>query len=161
DFLKPPATLSKDVAVAKTPPTVDFLYFPGQTYPGKPWSAWGDSLFANGKYYASIGDHQAPGGNAFVFEYDPEKHTIRQLVDLRKLLNLHDGHYTPGKLHSRLDMGDDGCIYFGTHRGSTTTTTDKFFYKGDWIVRANPTDGKVEVVAQGPVGKHCLPASIV
>src|SRR5262245_45307839 len=44
EFLKPPATLKEGVAVAKAAPTIDFLYFPGQTYPGKPWSNWGDSL---------------------------------------------------------------------------------------------------------------------
>src|SRR4051812_4873114 len=66
EFLKPPAAL-KDVAVARAVPTVDFLYFPGQTYAGRPWSAWGDSLAAGGKYYASIGDHLAPEGNAFVY----------------------------------------------------------------------------------------------
>ena len=32
-----------------------------------------DSLVAGGKYYASIGDHLAPEGNAFVYEYDPDK----------------------------------------------------------------------------------------
>src|SRR5262245_33552499 len=55
DFLKAPATLKKDVAVAKTAPTVDFLFFPGQTYEGKLWSNWGDSLAVDGKYYASLG----------------------------------------------------------------------------------------------------------
>jgi hypothetical protein len=161
DLLKPPATLVKDVAVARTAPTVEFQYFPGQTYMGNPWSAWGDSVAANGKYYASIGDHLAPGGNAFVYEYDPAKHAFRQLVDLRKLVNLPEGHYTPGKIHSRLDLGDDGFLYFATHRGSTRTTTDKFFYKGDWIVRADPATGKVEIVSHGPVGKHCIPTSIL
>src|SRR5688572_3011288 len=68
EFLKPPPTLREGVAVAKAPPTVDFLYYPGQTYAGKPWSNWGDSLAAGGKYYASIGDHLAPAGNAFVYE---------------------------------------------------------------------------------------------
>src|SRR5829696_10457417 len=74
-FLKPTATLKPGVLVAKTAPTIDFLYYPGQTYAGKPWSNWGDSLAANGKYYASIGDHHAANGkdpahtgNAFVFE---------------------------------------------------------------------------------------------
>src|SRR5262249_17346436 len=90
DFLKPPASL-KGVAVAKAAPTVDFLYFPGQTYPGKPWSAWGDSLAAGGKYYASVGDHLAPEGNAFVYEYDPAKKALRRLVDVRKLLALPAG----------------------------------------------------------------------
>src|SRR5262245_22636306 len=90
--LKRPATLRADVAVARMPPTVDFLYYPGQTYAGKPWSNWGDSLAVNGKYYASIGDHLAPDGNAFVYEYDPGAKKFKQLVDLRKLLKLPRGH---------------------------------------------------------------------
>src|SRR5258708_7810076 len=48
DFLKPAASLQKDVEIAKTPPTVEFMYFPGQTYMGNPWSTWGDSIAANG-----------------------------------------------------------------------------------------------------------------
>src|SRR5262249_5531218 len=44
EFLKPPSTLREGVAIAKTPPTVDFLYYPGQNYPGNPWSNWGDSI---------------------------------------------------------------------------------------------------------------------
>ena len=157
DFLKPPAGLRDRVTVAKTPPTIDFLYFPGQNYPGNPWSAWGDSVCANGKYYAAVGDHLAPGGNAFVFEFDPAKKTLRQLVDVRTVLNLPDGDYTPGKIHSRLDLGDDGWLYFSTHRGSTKTTTDQFHYKGDWIMRFQPASGKAEVIVQGPVPKHCIP----
>ncbi len=160
-FLKPPATLRAGVAVAKTAPTVDFLYYPGQTYPGKPWSNWGDSLAADGKYYASIGDHLAPQGNGFVYEYDPDKKAFRPLLDLRKLLDLPDGHYTPGKIHGRLDLGDDGWLYCSTHRGSTTVTTDKYHYQGDWIVRVHPGTGKAEIVARGPVPKHCIPNSVL
>ena len=42
EFLKPGSTLKSGVAIAKAAPTIDFLYFPGQDYPGKPWSNWGD-----------------------------------------------------------------------------------------------------------------------
>jgi hypothetical protein len=160
-FLRPSATLRDGVAVAKAPPTVDFLYYPRQTYPGKPWSNWGDSLAADEKYYASIGDHLAPGGNAFVFEYDPASKRFRQLVDVRQVLNLPDGHYTPGKIHGRLDLGDDGWLYFSTHRGSTKATSDAHHYRGDWILRCHPASGKTEVVAWGPVAKHCIPASVL
>jgi len=69
------------------------------------------------------------------------------------------GWYTPGKVHSRLDMGADGNIYFSTHRGSTKTTTDKFHYEGDWIIRVDPKTAKPEIVAHGPVAKHCIPCS--
>ena len=99
-FLEEPPTLLTGVEVAKTPPTVDFLYYPGQSYEGKPWSNWGDSSFAAGKYYSAIGDHLAPQGNAFVFEYDPAKKALRQVADVRKIINLPAGHYTPGKIHS-------------------------------------------------------------
>ena len=160
EFLKPPATLRKDVDVAKAAPTVDFLYFPGQDYLGNPWSNWGDSVAANGKYYASIGDHLALGGKGDpangtgtgrVFEYDPEKKTFRQLLDTTKLLQLPIGHYTPGKIHSRLDVGSDGWLYCSTHRGSTTVTADKNNYTGDWVLRCDPKTGKSEVVVRGPV----------
>lgn len=169
-FLKPSETIGKDIAIAKMPPTVDFLFFPRQEYEGKPWSNWGDSLAINGKYYASIGDHRSvrtnngdPNlvGNAFVYEYDPHKKTFRELVDVRKLLNLPKGHYVPAKIHGRLDMDDDGWLYFSTHRGDTSVTVDQFHYQGDWILRVHPRDGKTEVVACGPVPKHCIPNSVV
>jgi hypothetical protein len=161
EFLKAPVTILPGITVAKTPPSIDLMFFPGQTYPGNPWSAWGDSLAAGGKYYAAIGDHLAPAGNAFVYEYDPASKKMRQLVDLRQLLTLPDGHYSPGKIHSRLDRSDDGWIYFSTHRGSTRVTTDEFHYQGDWIVRCDPASGKSEVVAHGPVPKHCIPCSVL
>jgi hypothetical protein len=84
--LKPPATLWKDVAVAKTAPTVEFLDFAGQDYAGNPWSNWSDSPAGNGMYHASSGDHLAVGkgdgshgtGTGLLFEYDPEKRAFRQ-----------------------------------------------------------------------------------
>jgi hypothetical protein len=157
----PSGVLREGVVVAKTPPTIDFVYYPGQTYRAKIWSNWGDGLAANGKYCSAIGDHDAPEGNAFVFEYDPVTKIIRLLVDLRDLLKLMMGWYTPGKVHSRIDMGADGKLYFSTHRGSTTTTTETFHYKGDWIVAVDPKTAKPEIVAHGPVPKHCLPCSVL
>jgi hypothetical protein len=159
DFLKPPANLKSGVKIAKTPPTVDFAYFPGQDYAGNPWSNWGDSLAVGDKYYASIGDHLAPAGNAFVYEYDPATHNFRKLLDLKELLALPEGHYAPGKIHSRLDLGSDGWLYCSTHRGSTRVTTDQYHYKGDWIVRCHPETGKSEIVLHAPVPKHCIPTS--
>jgi hypothetical protein len=160
-FLKPSAPLREGVAVATAVPTVDFLYFPGQNSPGHPWSAWGDSVAVAGKYYASIGDHLAPEGNAFVYEYDPGTRQMRRLVDVRAVLGLPAGHYTPGKIHSRLEMGDDGWLYFSSHRGATTVTTDQYHYRGDWILRHHPASGRSEVVVAAPVPKHCIPAGVL
>jgi hypothetical protein len=168
EFLRGPTNLAPGVAVARTVPTVDFMFFPEQNYPGNPWSVWGDSVVAtNGKYYASIGDHFSANsrggkaGNAFVFEYDPQTKRLETVVDLAKTLNQPSGTYTAGKIHSRLDIGDDGCVYFATHRGSEGATIDKYNYKGDWILRFNPATRTTEVISQGPVEKHCIPASVL
>lgn len=170
DFLKPPATLKPGVAIAQTPPTVDFLYYPGQTYEGQPWSNWGDGVVAHGKYYSAIGDHLAIGvkgdgthgtGTARVFEYDPDTKTLRQLVDVARTLNLPEGHYTPGKIHTRLDWGRDGRLYFATHRGSAKAASDAHHYLGDWILRYDPRSGKTEIVAQGPVPRHSIPNGVL
>ena len=161
-FLKAPANVLRDgVTIAKTAPKVDFLYYPCQTYPAKIWSNWGDGLAVNGKYYSSIGDHNAPDGNAFVYEYDPATQVLRLLVNLRDIIRSMIGWYTPGKIHGRLDLGSDGMLYFSTHRGATNITTDKYHYEGDWIIRVDPKTAKAEIVAHGPVPKHCIPCSVL
>ncbi|MCI0681305.1 MAG: hypothetical protein L0Y71_04305 [Gemmataceae bacterium] len=159
EFLQAPASIAKDVLIAKTPPTIDFLYYPCQTYPAKIWSNWGDGLAINGKYYSSLGDHNAPKGNAFVYEYDPARKVLRLLMNVAQLLG--ELLYLPGKIHGRLDLGKDGWLYFSTHRGSTTVTTDAYGYKGDWIIRCDPKTGKSEIIAHGPVPKRCIPCSVL
>jgi hypothetical protein len=156
-FLKPADTLRDGVTVAETPPTIDFAYYPGQTYEGKPWSNWGDSTAVAGKYYSAIGDHLAPAGNAFVFEYDATAKSFRKLLDVKQLLQRPEGHYAPGKIHSRVDLGSDGWLYCSTHRGSPRVTNDQYHYTGDWIVRCHPETAAAEVVAHAPVPKHCIP----
>ncbi len=160
ELIEPPSSLN-ETAVAKTAPVIDFLYYPGQTYKGNPWSNWGDGVAVDGMYYSSIGDHKAPEGNAFIYEYDSKIKTLRCIVDIRKVLNLPEGHYTPGKIHGRLDMGADGCLYFSTHRGSTRVTTDQYHYKGDWILRHHPQSDQTQIVAHGPVGQQCIPCSVL
>jgi len=161
EFLRPSSTLADGVTVAKTPPTVDFAYFPGQSYVGNPWSNWGDSTATAGKCYTAIGDHLAPAGNAFIYEYDAAGKSFRKLLDLQALLKLPAGHYVPGKIHSRVDLGSDGWLYGSTHRGSTRVTTDEYHYRGDWIVRCHPPTGAAEVVAHAPVAKHCIPCGML
>lgn len=170
-LLKIPTWLRDDVEVAKVAPVIDFAFYPGQNYPGVPWSNWGDGSVHQGKYYSGIGDHMAVGrkegsgengtGTGFVFEYQPKTKTLRSLVDLAKLLNLPKGHYTPSKVHSRIDMGSDGWLYYATHRGSPQAACDANHYQGDWIFRTNPVSGVAEVVTQGPIPKHSTPASVL
>lgn len=161
DLLKPQPGLRADVEIAKTAPQVDLLYYPEQSYPGHPWSVWGDGLAVGTKYYSAIGDHLAPQGDAFVFEYESETSHIRTLASTAKTINLPEGHYMPGKVHSRIDLGSDGWLYYSTHRGSTRVTTGEYHYKGDWILRTHPESGKTEIVAHGPVPKTCIPTSVL
>jgi len=156
-FLSPGDTLQGTVIVAKEPPKVDFMYYPGQNYEGKIWSNWGEGTASHGKYYSAVGDHDAPAGNAQAFEYDPKAKTLKSILDLKSLLKLPEGHYSPSKIHTRIERGSDGWVYCATHRGSTNVTNDQYHYKGDWIVRANPETGKQEIVVHAPVPKHCLP----
>jgi len=161
-LLKPGPNLRPDVTVAKTPPEVEVLYYPGQNYPGNPWSVWGDGLAVDGKYYSAIGDHKSPEGNAFVYEYDSATKKLRLCVDLRKTLKQPNGHYTPGKIHSRIDQGSDGWLYFSTHRGSTRVAFDpKAHFRGDWILRHHPEEGKTEIVAHAPLPVQCMPCGML
>src|SRR2546427_788185 len=111
-LLRGTATLQEGVRIAKTAPTIDLLYYPGQTYAAKLWSAWGDNLAVGDRCYSAIGDHDAPEGHAFLYEYDAGKKELKQVVDVTKLLDLPKGHYTPGKIHSALGIAVDGWIYF-------------------------------------------------
>lgn len=168
-FLTRPDTLRDDVQVAKEAPTIDLLLYPGQDYPGKPWSNWGDGCVADGKYYSAIGDHYALGrgeakygaGAALLYEYDPQTKTLRALANTTDVLKLPADHYRPGKIHSRIDMGSDGWLYYATHRGSPKAAIDANHYRGDWILRTHPGTGRTEVVAHGPVPKHSIPNSLL
>jgi hypothetical protein len=161
EFLKPTETLRAGVKIAKTPPQVDFLYYGGQDYKANLWSAWGESLALPGKCYSAIGDHTGPVGNAFLYEYDVATRELREVVDLRAVLKVPKGKYTPGKIHSRIDLGSDGWLYFSTHRGSTRVTTAEHGFKGGWILRYHPKNKKTEIVKHAPLPMQTLPASVL
>lgn len=169
EFLRRPENVKfeEGVVIAKTAPTIDLVYFPGQTFPGRLWSVWGDGSAYGSKYYAGIGDHDAPRGEAHIYEYDSETKKIKLLMNTRKFLEqpgmMSPGmDYTPGKVHSRIDVGSDGWIYFSTHRGSINdNTTDARGYKGDHIYRVNPKSGEQQIVASYPMPKHTIPASVL
>lgn len=161
DFLRPTETLRSGVTIARTPPTIDFMYYSGQDYKANLWSAWGDNLAVEGKCYSAIGDHTGPSGNAFLYEYDVKTKTLKEVVDVKQVLGLPKTHYTPGKIHSRIDLGKDGWLYFTTHRGSTRVTVPANHYKGDWILRHHPQTHKTEIVAHAPLPNQCLPTGLL
>jgi hypothetical protein len=160
-LLQPKPSLRRGVKIAKTAPRIDFLYYPGQNYSGNPWSVWGESLCVGDKYYSAIGDHKAIDGNAFLFVFDSKTKKMRLLAELRKVLKRPAGHYTPGKIHSRIDLGKDGWLYYSTHRGSTRVTTRANHFTGGWILRTHPGTGKTEIVAHAPLPMQTMPASVL
>ena len=165
DFAK--SSITAKYTIAKTPPTIDFMYYPGQNHIGNPWSDWGDGCAWDGKYYSAIGDHK---WEAYVYEYDAAAKKLKIIGDVKKSLGLPEGEYTPGKIHAMVTRGKDGWVYYSTHRGSESYTSDKpgkrgaaagrekYQYKGDWVLKTDPASGETKVVAHGPIPFEAIPA---
>lgn len=165
-FLEPGLNLRDGVTIAKTPPRVDFAFFPEQNYPGNPWSNRADGFVRGDKYYTSDNDHLAPRGTAHLWEYDSADKNFRLLCDTTKFLEAKkvfppEMNYRPGEMQSRIDLGSDGWLYYATDRGSPTVTHDGNGYQGEWILRTNPTTLETQIVSQFPIPKHTLPASVL
>ena len=159
-LLQPTETLKEGVEIAKAAPKVEFLYYGCQAYDpeGGLWSSWGDGLVVGDTYYSSIGDHCKVEGNAFLYAYNSKTKGLKESMDLKSVLKQPPGQYVPGKIHSRIDMGKDGWLYYSTHRGSTRIAfMPEANFKGDWILRHHPGSGRTEVVAHAPLELQSLP----
>lgn len=165
-FLVPNDKLRERVEIAKTPPVIDFAFYPDQNYPGNPWSHRSDGIVVGDKYYSSSNDHLAPRGTALLWEYDAAAKQFRLLCDTTRFLESQNAfppemNYRPGEMQSRIDLGSDGWLYYATDRGSPTVTDDAHGYLGEWILRTNPQTLETKIVATHPVAKHTLPASVL
>ena len=163
-LLKPTETLREGVQIAKGAPTVDLLYYGCQTYEpdGGLWSCWGDGLVIGDTYYSAIGDHCKVEGNSFLYAYDSKTKKLKELMNLKSVLKQPPGQYVPGKIHSRIDMGKDGWLYYSTHRGSTRIAfIPEAKFKGEWILRHHPKSGKTEIVQHAPLELQSLPCSLL
>ncbi len=166
EFLKPGPNLRDGVEIARTPPAVDFAFYPDQNYPGNPWSHRSDGIVVGDKYYSSSNDHLAPRGTAHLWEYDAVAKQFRLLCDTTEFLESINAfpatmNYRPGEMQSRIDLGSDGWLYYATDRGSPTVTDDAHGYLGEWVLRTHPRRHATEVVYAYPVPKHTLPASVL
>ena len=166
EFLKPGPNLLDGVKIAKTSPKITFMYYPGQDYPGNPWCFRAVGIVEGDKYYSALCDHLAPGGTAYLYEFDAAKNEFRLLLNTTKFLRDSgqippDAKYSPAEIQTRIDKGSDGWLYYGTTRGSTRATTDANGFRGEWVLRTNPETAETEVVSAFPVAKHCILASVL
>ena len=59
-FLKPGPNLRPGVRIAKTPPKIDFMFYPNQDYPGNPWSFRAVGTARGDKYYSALRPSRPP-----------------------------------------------------------------------------------------------------
>jgi len=144
-LLKPPEGLPGGFAVARTAPNVDFAVLPGQFSGARLWSSWGDVLAGcDDRFYAAIGDHDAPHGTTLVYCVDPKEKTVTRVLDCNRIVPAPPDKYSPGKIHAPLVQADDGGIYVFGYRGSVRGTGSETGYRGDWLLRYSPATGQTE-----------------
>ncbi len=156
--------------MAKTPPTVDFAYHDqlGEDAVNRRlWSSWGDICVASdGKVYLGIGDHgNDAGGDArcFIYCWNPETKTLRQIVDMNKIVPPREGQPAWSKVHAKIDEGPDGKIYFScTLNAGNAAGNPKYGWNeqltGGQLYRYDPQTGEVENFASLPP-KRCTATS--
>ena len=106
-LLETPKGVEGDFTVAAEAPSLEFALFPNQWEGARLWSAWGDSVWADGKFYAAIGDHDTPHGTAYVYRTDPETGLVDLIVDFRRATGADKGRYARGKIPAPIcDAGD-------------------------------------------------------
>ncbi len=166
DFLTvPPALEGKPgFRIARTAPTIDIHVFEGLPSAGPKtlWSNWGDGCVAsNGRYYFALGNHLGPEGQSYLYEYDPHHRTVRAALDLREALPESKERYAAGKVHSRIDQGKDGLLYFSTYWGKIPKEADfQAGYLGSVLLRYDPSSGRSESLGAIVPGQG-LPTSLL
>jgi len=148
--------------VAATAPTVDIAFhgdLPNAALNGTGWSAWGDICAAgDGKVYSGIGDHGDDAGgrsHAFIYQWDPAAKTLKQVVDINKIVQRKHGEPTWSKVHARIEEGRDGLIYFsGTLNDGNQAKGAQFKWSkaipGGQLYQYDPKTGKASVFASLP-----------
>lgn len=161
-----------DFVVAKSSPAVEFAFHRDlgpDAVNRRLWSSWGDTCLASdGRVYVGIGDHgDDAGGDArcFIYCWDPEKHTLEQVVDVNALLPQTKPHSRFSKIHAKIDEGPDGAIYFsGTLNDGNRAGNDNFHWSeqcpGGQLYRCDPKTGKTTVFANLPP-RRCTATSLV
>ena len=162
-----------DFDVAKAPPRVELaLHDNLGTNPAarRLWSSWGDiGVASDGRVYCAIGDHggdQAGDARCFIYCWDPKDSTLKQVVDMNKVVPPREGQPAWSKVHAKIDEGPDGKIYFSCTLNDGNKAKDpKYGFNdehlpGGQLYRYDPATGKTEVFANLPP-RRCTATSLV
>ncbi len=156
-FLHVPEDLSLpgEFSPAETVPVIDFVRYPLYDLSEGPglmsdglWSHWGKGVVhSNGKVYTAVGNHYSIGSTSYIYEYDPETRTLKEVADVFSAVEGFDPdiHYGFGKIHGRLSEGADGKIYFA---GDAGTRKNLHLFKGSHIFSYDPETGKLKDVGR-------------
>ena len=122
-----------------TKPRVEAVVYPHPGYEGNPWSQWGQGVVLDdGRFLSAIGDHQGPDGNSYLYEYDPARETLTQIIDVLAIVDHTPGDWGFGKIHAQMVRGpcDNVLVttYWGTRRGIEFTAG----YRGDVLIDIDP-----------------------
>ncbi len=179
-FLKIPADVvekskaegSAPFVVAKTPPTVHLAYHQNlgpEAATRRLWSSWGDiGLASDGSVYCGIGDHHhdmAGDARCFIYRWDAEKKTLKQVVDMNKVVKAQPGQPAWSKVHAKIDEGPDKKIYFccTLNDGNKAGREDAGWTKqlpGGQLYQYDPQTGKTKVFANLPP-RRCTATSLM
>ncbi|NQV26163.1 MAG: DUF2920 family protein [Rhodopirellula sp.] len=178
DFLNVPAAVDEwrkedgaaPFVIAAEPPVVD-IAFHGDLGPDainrRLWSSWGDIAIAkDGRVYCGIGDHgkDAEGdARCFIYCWDPKSKTLKQVVDMNKVVPPKAGQPAWSKVHAKIDEGADGKIYFNATLNAGSRAGDEQYHwneqlPGGQLYQYDPKTEKTVVFASLPP-KRCSATS--
>ena len=119
--------------------------YPRPDYEGDPWSQWGQGVVLDdGRFISAIGDHLGPGGNSFIYEYDPSDDRLTQISDVLSLTDHEDGEWGYGKIHAQMVEGPCGEVYAATYWGTVRDLSYEGNYRGDVLLRLDPAERTIE-----------------
>jgi poly(3-hydroxybutyrate) depolymerase len=178
NFLKVPASVQEwrkeegaaPFVVAKESPAVDLAFHGDLGFDAinrRLWSSWGDIAIADdGRVYCGIGDHgkDAEGdARCFIYCWEPESRTLKQVVDMNKVVPPKVGQPAWSKIHAKIDEGADGKIYFNATLNAGSRADDEQYHwneqlSGGQLYQYDPQTGKTVVFASLPP-KRCSATS--
>ncbi len=119
--------------------------YPHPEYEGNPWSQWGRGVaLEDGRFFSAIGDHRAPDGNSYFFEFDPQTARLTLIGDVLSNVPHAATDWGYGKVHAPMVVGPCQDIYASTYWGSRRNLRFSSTYRGDVLLRLDPDTGTLE-----------------